>query len=214
MYIRNWEIIVVCTVVFDGKGVSIYADLVGLQDANGQYALSWQSAFYNREINEYNRDPFTFLASTDGSPTWSDVLAQAWDGHEVYVSGCVITIPPSFDESEISLNEVTLRRGGNQVKGSDQRLVAEISIDQPLGNLIVLFEVSRAGDVVYSEAVYTGWIEAGNMEVSPTAYWDEITQGGDGEYTVSVVVDPDAYIQENDKQNNESIFTIIKLILI
>ena len=64
--------------------------------------------------------------------------------------------------------------------------------------------------MVYSEAVYTGWIEAGNMEVSPTAYWDEITQGGDGEYTVSVVVDPDAYIQENDKQNNESIFTIIK----
>ena len=185
---------------FTGKGLSIYADLVGLQDEAGRYALSWQSAFYNRIPHEHNQSPFAFVASDNEQITWSDVIQKSWEGYEVSAQGCAIPIPPDKDHAEISLSNIV---HSIDKAGSNNIISADFYVDRPIGNIVVLFEIIRAGEVIYSEKIHSGWLEEGFHSVTTKNILDASlfeSQAGDGQITVTI--DPNNYIFEENKDDN------------
>ena len=183
---------------FNGKGLSIYADLMGLSDKAGRYALSWQSAFYNRVPHELSPSPFDFVSSDNQQPTWSDVIQKSWEGFEVAAQGCVISIPLDPDEVEVALSNVHF----NETE-SGNKISADFHLDHQLGNLNILFEVTRAGEVIYSEYVHSGWLDAGHHTISTKSIADgSLFELQTGDEQISVTLDPDGYISEENKDDN------------
>ncbi|MFK7802966.1 MAG: clostripain-related cysteine peptidase [Anaerolineae bacterium] len=180
---------------FNGKGLAIFADLVGQPDGSGRYALSWQSAFYNRTPHEYSPNPFDFVMSDNGEPTWADVLLKSWEGFEVSAQGCPVFIPSNQDQAEIQALELSV--SGNTVS-------ADFNVDRHLGNLIMLFEVVTDGEVVYFEEVHTGWLDSGNhtivAEIDLSNY---VLESEPHDVQLSVSIDPHGYIAEENKTDNQ-----------
>lgn len=190
----NWQ--------FTGKGLSVYADLAGQPDGSGRYILSWQSAFYNRVPHPYSPSPFDFIASENDTVTWADVLLKSWEGFEVSAQSCPINVPQDRDQVEVSVSNVSV----NALNKSDPKNIisAEVYVDQQLGNLIVLFEIIREGQVVYSEQVHTGWLNAGYHTISSSVIADnQLLESISGDTNISVKLDPNNYILEENKVDNQ-----------
>lgn len=191
---------------FTGKGLSIYADLVGLPDEDGRYALSWQSAFYNRVPHEHNPSPFDFVASGNQQPTWSDVIQRSWEGFEISAQGCVVSIPLDQDEAEVTLSNVV--RVTDEAE-SGNMISADFYVDRPIGNLVVLFEIMRADEVIYSERVHSGWLDAGHQSISTKTILDiSFFEAKTHDEQIAVTIDPDGFISEMNKDDNHLIVPI------
>ena len=169
-------------------------------------AVSWQSAFYNREPDQLNLTPFEFLTSADGTPTWSDVIQKSWDGFDVYPQSCLITIPPDHDEVEASIIDAGLtgNRATNGKQHAGRKIFADISVDAPVGNLIVLFEIIENGEALFSETVYSGWIAAGNHTITTkSTIPEEVLDVGRNQHKqIKISVDPHGYLIDTNAQDN------------
>ncbi len=186
---------------FSGKGLSIFADMQGMVDPNSQsVALSWQTAFYNRLPTDLHPTPFDFLQSENDGKTWADVIEKTWAGYEVYPQSCLVTIPPDHDSVEVAIRSI----GSKAAPRGDRWLKADIQTDAQLGNLIVLFEVVHGNEVVYSEMVYTGWLDAGEHTVMSARTMSSSMLKGAKEsgLTLRVTIDPFDYLIEKSKEDN------------
>ncbi len=95
---------------FGGKGIALYADLVGTR-IDEQTFISWQAPFY-ANIDNVTPHPYSFLTIGHQGVTWGDVFEQFWqDVPNVELAASLPPFPPipaelSCENAEVRLGEV------------------------------------------------------------------------------------------------------------
>lgn len=184
---------------FDGLGVSMYADLAGVQRGGAQQ-LSWHADFYTKTISAENPHPYKFVT---GDTTWADVFTRFWENETTTTEGCVRTFPPVRDTGELAIGELINPQANEAALNNPLLPSFGLETSGAIGHAIITFAIEQAGSVVYTDTIGTGRIFTGTQWIQASRAW---TPSATGVYTLTVTVDPENYIDEANEADNQLVF--------
>lgn len=186
---------------FTGKGISLYADLLGIQQEDST-TLSWQAAYYTKMASPYNQTPFAFVAGSEEDTTWADVLRQFWGREAISAESCLITIPPDFDRAEVKVVSHSEEAVFSIFEGMQIDIAAQIELDTPLRNAIIQFDIELPNGDRITDEVKSGRLAVGINNVPMSSKIQYSAWSWNNDYDITITVDPYNYIIEENEDDN------------
>ncbi|MGB1251518.1 MAG: hypothetical protein ACPG8W_12950 [Candidatus Promineifilaceae bacterium] len=201
----------------DALGISLFGEFYGQerpQISAQKRVLSWQARFYTNDTMAAhgiaNPHPYRLISrDAGGSPTWSDVLIRYWDSYKqshnllVFTQGCLTDLPAVVRTGEVRAGEVTGPVEGALVVGHPTLIHATIVADTIVSNPLVQFNVTYNGQPVFTNTVAAGYMVTGTYSIASSL---PFTPTNSGVYTFIVTVDPDQRFEEDNEDDNVSVY--------